>query len=378
VTRPRPAVLLGLFSLITFLCAAQPGLPATLLVTSPATAPLGTPTQQLCLTGRDADFQYSWGRLDPKSGLFSYYSAGQSPLTPQIAAPPEAVPGELLEVEVHETEDVDSIVAEILGPKQQPLSRGIGFHPLQSTRPESWVVLLGVSNLTEEGTYELSVEVKSGTRTAVQISALTVNERIFHFERIALNAGLTQLRTAEDLRKIAQARELFRVLTTPHADALFEMDTIRNPLPMARRTSGYGDRRRYVYSNNSSDFSVHEGLDLAMPEGTPVPACGRGKVVLAEDRILTGNTVVIEHLPGLFSLYYHLSQILVKTGDVVEQGQVIGKVGQTGLATGPHLHWEIDAMGVPVDPDRLTAGPILDKTPESGEIGNGKESKGGE
>jgi murein DD-endopeptidase MepM/ murein hydrolase activator NlpD len=93
---------------------------------------------------------------------------------------------------------------------------------------------------------------------------------------------------------------------------------------------------------------------------------------------MTGNTIIIEMLPGLYSLYFHLSEIDVKQGDVVGQGDLIGKVGMTGFATGPHLHWEIDALGVPVDPDALTAKPILDKTVESGEIGSGSAPKGGE
>ncbi len=375
MNRHRPGILIGLLALLV---SAQPGLPATLLVTSgrfPVAAPAAA---QLCLTSQEADFRYRWGELDPKSGLFSFYHAGESPLSPIVSAPPEALPGQLVKVEVTESEDVDSVVAQILGPKHQTLSRGIGFRPEESVHRERWVILLGVPNMTEKGSCTLSLTVTSGDRTALQLSPLAVRERTFRFERIALTAGLTQLRTSEDPRKIAEYRELVRALTTPHPDAVLEMGPFHNPFPQARRTSGYGDRRRYQYSNNTSDFSVHEGLDLAMPEGTPVPACGRGKVVLAGQRELTGGTIVIEHLPGLFSSYYHLSQILVKPGDVVQQGDVIGKVGQTGLATGPHLHWEVDALGIAVDPDALTAGPILDKITESGEIETGKESKGGE
>lgn len=375
MSRARYGALLGFLAILG---AAQPARPATLLVTSTGTTESESPAWQFCTTSEDAQFQYRWGRLDAKSGLFSFYHPDQSPLSPRIVAPQEAVPGDLLKIEIRETEGVDSVEARIVGSKQQTLAGGTGFHPSESAQPERWIALVGVSSLTAKGAYLLSVEVKSGDRRAVYLSQLSVRERTFRFERISLTAGLTELRKSEEPRKIAEARELFRVLRTAHPDAVFEMDTIQNPLPAARRTAGYGDRRRYIYSDNSSDVSVHEGLDLAMPEGTPVPACGRGRVVLAGERIITGNTIVIEHLPGLFSLYYHLAEILVKPGDVVEQGQLIGKVGQTGLATGPHLHWEIDAQGVPVDPDRLTAAPILDKTWESGEFGTGKESKGGE
>jgi murein DD-endopeptidase MepM/ murein hydrolase activator NlpD len=85
-------------------------------------------------------------------------------------------------------------------------------------------------------------------------------------------------------------------------------------------------------------------------------------VVLAQQLILTGNTVVIEHLPGLYSIYMHMSQIKVKPGDAVGQGDVIGMVGMTGFATGPHLHWEVQASGVAVDPEALTREPLLDKS----------------
>ncbi len=85
-------------------------------------------------------------------------------------------------------------------------------------------------------------------------------------------------------------------------------------------------------------------------------------MVFASKRILTGNTVVIEHLPGLFSIYMHMSELEMKVGDVVNQGDVIGKVGMTGFATGPHLHWEVESMGVSVDPDLLVREPLLDKS----------------
>ena len=83
---------------------------------------------------------------------------------------------------------------------------------------------------------------------------------------------------------------------------------------------------------------------------------------------MTGNSVIIEHMPGLFSLYFHMSVISVAVGDVVEKGQLIGQVGMTGLATGPHLHWEVDACRSPVDPDALASAPSLTRNPISEDI----------
>ena len=81
---------------------------------------------------------------------------------------------------------------------------------------------------------------------------------------------------------------------------------------------------------------------------------------MASERIITGFTVVIEHLPGLYSLYYHLDSLSVREGQRVSQGDRIGTVGSTGLATGPHLHWEVRSAGVAVDPDLLVKRPLID------------------
>ena len=95
----------------------------------------------------------------------------------------------------------------------------------------------------------------------------------------------------------------------------------------------------------------HKGVDLNVPEGTPVRAANSGEVILAEERFyLHGKTVTIDHGQGITTIYLHLKSINVKKGDTVTKGQVIGRVGETGLATGPHLHWGLYVHGVPVDP----------------------------
>ena len=83
--------------------------------------------------------------------------------------------------------------------------------------------------------------------------------------------------------------------------------------------------------------------------GTPVPAAARGRVVFSAELPVRGNAVIIDHGLGVFTLYSHLSQWSVAEGQIVEKGQTIGLVGQTGLATGPHLHWEVVTRGVSVN-----------------------------
>lgn len=132
---------------------------------------------------------------------------------------------------------------------------------------------------------------------------------------------------------------------------IFSLKKFTTPTESQRYTAYCGDRRTYVYTNGKSSTSLHYGNDYGVPTGTEVHSCAAGKVVLAESRISTGWSVVVEHLPGLYSLYYHMNELSVKEGDMVTQGQLLGKSGATGLATGPHLHWEVRLNGSAVRPE---------------------------
>jgi murein DD-endopeptidase MepM/ murein hydrolase activator NlpD len=121
-------------------------------------------------------------------------------------------------------------------------------------------------------------------------------------------------------------------------------------LANSARKAGYAERRTYVYQGRSIDQQTHLGLDLASTEKASVPAANSGRVVLAEFFGIYGNTVIIDHGLGLFSLNGHLSSISVARGDSVQKGQTVGTSGATGLAGGDHLHLEIFVRGVSVDP----------------------------
>ncbi len=119
------------------------------------------------------------------------------------------------------------------------------------------------------------------------------------------------------------------------------------PLDKSVVTSPFGMR----ISPISGKWLMHKGVDLAAPTGTPIKACKSGTVTYAIAMNPTyGNYVVLDHGGGMTSLYGHMSKILVKKGQKVAIGEVIGKVGATGLATGPHLHFEIKLNGEPQDP----------------------------
>jgi len=121
--------------------------------------------------------------------------------------------------------------------------------------------------------------------------------------------------------------------------------------PVEGRVSGvYGSQRIY----NGTPKSWHSGLDVAAAQGTPIKAPAGGIISFAKpDLYLTGGTVLIDHGMGISSNFLHLSRLDVKVGDRVEQGQVIGLVGSTGRATGPHMHWGMNWLKVRIDPQLL-------------------------
>jgi len=122
--------------------------------------------------------------------------------------------------------------------------------------------------------------------------------------------------------------------------------------PVRGRISGrFGNQRVYVVEGRDVPKSPHSGMDIAAPEGTPVKAPAGGVVTFADAGLyLTGGTVLIDHGHGVSSNFLHLSRIDVKPGDRVAQGEVVGAVGMTGRATGPHLHWGLNWFKVRLDP----------------------------
>lgn len=114
-------------------------------------------------------------------------------------------------------------------------------------------------------------------------------------------------------------------------------------------TSRYGKKR--VYNNKKQ--SQHLGTDYRAAVGVEIPAANRGKVVISRDLFYTGNTVIIDHGFGIFTVYGHLSKLLVKENDIAGKGDILGLSGMTGRVTGPHLHWGVKVNGQYID------GPML-------------------
>jgi murein DD-endopeptidase MepM/ murein hydrolase activator NlpD len=146
-----------------------------------------------------------------------------------------------------------------------------------------------------------------------------------------------------------ESRELDRIWAESAPERLWT-GTFRPPVPHPAN-SAFGTHSIF----NGEPRSQHAGADFRSPAGTPIKAPNAGRIVLASSRYFSGNTVVIDHGLGLFSFFAHLSVIRTRAGEVVRTGQVIGTVGATGRATGPHLHWSVRANGARIDPLSLLA-----------------------
>ena len=150
----------------------------------------------------------------------------------------------------------------------------------------------------------------------------------------------------EIARRIAQ--EQARVVAARQRDGDETGFAQRFQWPLRGRISGrFGNQRIY----DDTPGAPHSGMDIAAPAGTPVRAPASGVVTFAApDLYLTGGTLLLDHGHGISSNFLHLSRIDVRVGEVVRQGQVIGAVGATGRATGPHLHWGMNWFEIRIDP----------------------------
>ena len=231
------------------------------------------------------------------------------------------------------------------------------------------VALLGVPSTTEVGAAMLDLTLSGPHDEKIaRRSSLLVTRRSFRSERIALNSAMSDLRTSDDPRRAEQSRVLWELLQGWDGEGRYHTGSFLRPVDAVRRTSFFGDRRLFAYTDGESDRSIHNGLDIAAPTGTPIVAPGSGRVVMATDRIITGLSVVLEHLPGVYSIYYHLDSLAVEEGRRVVAGEPLGTVGSTGLSTGPHLHWELRVAGVAVDPEPYLRAPLVDMTGAVGSL----------
>lgn len=209
--------------------------------------------------------------------------------------------------------------------------------------------LLGVDLEKVAGSYDLAVTATWRDGSHVECSAtITVTAGKFATESLKVEKQFVEPNPEQANRAMEEQQKL-RALFDRVTPERFWQGAFRMPLKGAIHGTNFGKRRIL----NGQPRSPHTGADFPVPTGTPVYATQNGRVVLAEELYFSGNTVILDHGLGVYSLYGHLSSTNVALGDAITTGTVLGKVGATGRATGPHLHWGVTVNKARVNPVQL-------------------------
>jgi murein DD-endopeptidase MepM/ murein hydrolase activator NlpD len=205
---------------------------------------------------------------------------------------------------------------------------------------------LGVDLEKAPGSYELKVTAENAAGEKIVCSGkIAVRAGKFATERLQVGKQFVEP-SPEQIKRADEERQRLREIFDQVTPERLWNGKFRVPLDGVTSGSNFGKRRIL----NGNPGSPHGGADLPGATGTPVHAAQRGRVVVADELFFAGNTVVLDHGLGIYTLYGHLSEISAKVGDILEAGDVLGKVGATGRVTGPHLHWGLTVERARVNP----------------------------
>ncbi len=269
-------------------------------------------------------------------------AAGPSDLNLALTVPIQGV-------DVSPERAIQGRTVRVMLPAQSPLEIDgrlgeweLSFH----VHGESWVALQGVHAMTEPGLYDLQLSIKdplSGEVLFAVTQPMRITSGDYGFDPILF----VPEETIDPMKTEPEDAMLASLVATATEDKLWD-DTFLYPSPYTDAfPSVFGSRRNY---NNAGYSSYHTGLDFYGATGTPITAPADGVVVFAGPLDVRGKVTVLDHGWGVYTGYYHQSEILVSEGDQVAAGDEIGLVGATGRVTGPHLHFQVWVGGVPVDP----------------------------
>jgi len=207
----------------------------------------------------------------------------------------------------------------------------------------SGVVVVPVHMDSKPGEALITLALTDGSHTALSID---VEARAFREERLTIaNERLVEPHP-EDVERYTREAILQRKVYSSFS----EMPALPFPIVLpvhGRHSSEFGVRRYF----NDQPRSPHSGLDIAAPSGEPIVAPAAGRIALTGDFFFSGKLVMIDHGSGIISMLGHMSEVIAEEGQLVEQGDLVGKVGATGRSTGPHVHWTLSIGGVRVDPE---------------------------
>ena len=225
-----------------------------------------------------------------------------------------------------------------LGPAAQaPSARFDGKPVLVVREQDTWLAIVGLPLTQKPGSASLT----EGARTLT----FTVGSKKYPEQRITLKNQRQVNPNPADLKRIdgelAEQIKAYRSFSPTLPSNLILDKPVNGPL-----SSKFGVRRFF----NGEERNPHAGLDFAVPAGTPIKTPANGKVILIGNYFFNGNTVFVDHGQGFISMFCHMSKIDVKPGQQLSRGAIVGRVGATGRATGPHMHWNVSLNDARVDP----------------------------
>lgn len=201
----------------------------------------------------------------------------------------------------------------------------------------AWHALVGIPLKAHAGEHDLQVLNQGIIRFSVQ-------DKHYKTQRLRIRDRNKVNPDDASTQRILQELDIQKRLKTHFTEREADLHFIK---PVAGRDTGRFGLRRFI---NNQQRNPHSGMDIAAARGTPVQSTANGTVIHTDNFFFSGNVVYVDHGSGVISMYAHLDEILVKTGDNIRQGDPVGKVGSTGRATGPHLHWSVYLNGEAVDP----------------------------
>jgi murein DD-endopeptidase MepM/ murein hydrolase activator NlpD len=208
--------------------------------------------------------------------------------------------------------------------------------------------LLAVDLEAKPAKYQVKVRgVDPSGKNLSGAAALEVKKVVFKTQNLSLPSAMVDLDPKTLERVNAESKRVEALFQRARREKLWKGPFLQ---PVQGEISTPFGLRRVI---NRQNKSPHSGVDLRAAEGTPILASNSGAVVLVDDLFFSGKSVVLDHGQGIYSMYFHLSEVLAREGEKISRGDVLGQAGSTGRSTGPHLHWGVRVHGAKVDPFSL-------------------------
>ena len=280
-------------------------------------------------------------------------------IEPNLIVPDHADPGNAIQISV-DGMLLDDVSVSLFNVQDTAVSRASGFVWTSPDGLKVNIALLGIPLDVSPGRYTIVLHARHGQAQWNLEKTITIGHSAYPENIIQLNGMMNTLYTENADRKKKEARVLWSILSQFNPDEIYHTDEFVKPVVKGIITSDFGERRLYQKLDGTQHASVHTGRDLWEETGTRILAAGKGRVVMTAERYFTGKTIILEHLPGVYTLYYHLNSIQTRLGQIVAAGDEIGTLGATGFVTGEHLHWELRIGTIAVSPSQHLDRPLLD------------------